>query len=66
MEQADSIHLVRESEIESASNSAAYRRSVVRFAILGYLWVVGCLVLGLGVTAFVVLQAVQGLKQEAA
>ena len=60
MEQADFIHLVRESEIESASNSAAYRRSVVRFAILGYLWVVGCLVLGLGATAFVVLQAVQG------
>lgn len=60
MEQADFIHLVRESEIESANDSAAYRRSVIQFALLGYLWVVGCLVLSLGVVAFVVTQAVRG------
>ena len=60
MEQADFIHLVRESEIESANDSAAYRRSVIRFALLGYLWVVGCLVLSIGVGFWVVTQAMQG------
>lgn len=60
MEHADFIHLVRESEIESANDSTTYRRSVIRFALLGYLWVVGCLVLSLSILAFVVTQAVRG------
>ena len=47
MEQADYVHLVRVSELASAENSQAYRRSVVLFAALGYAWVLGCLVLAL-------------------
>ena len=35
MEQADYVHLVRVSEMASAENSQAYRRSVVMFAALG-------------------------------
>ena len=48
MNRADFIHLVRLSEHDSADNSAAYRRSVMRFAPLGYAWVRGCLLLGGG------------------
>ena len=47
MEQADYVHLVRVSELASAENSHAYRRSVVLFAALGYAWVLGCLILAL-------------------
>ena len=46
MNRADFVHLVRLSEHDSADNSAAYRRSVMRFAALGYAWVLGCLLLG--------------------
>lgn len=60
MEQADFIHLVRESEIESANNSAVYRRSVIRFALLGYAWVLGCLALAVSVGAWVIAHTVQG------
>ncbi len=45
MERADFIHLVRMSEIASAEDSRAYRRSVAAFAVLGYAWVLGCLAL---------------------
>ena len=48
MDQADFVHMVRMSEIASAENSSAYRRSVAAFAALGYAWVLGCLVLALG------------------
>ena len=48
MNRADFIHLVRLSEHDSADNSAAYRRSVMRFAALGYAWVRGCLLQGVG------------------
>lgn len=47
MEQADYVHLVRVSELASAENSQAYRRSVVLFAALGYAWVLGCLIFAL-------------------
>ena len=45
---ADFIHLVRMSEHASADDSKAYRRSVAAFAALGYLWVIGCLLLAAG------------------
>ncbi len=48
MDRADFIHLVRLNEHASAEDSAAYRRSVAGFAALGYLWVVGCFVLAIG------------------
>lgn len=48
MERADFIHLVRLSEQASADDSARYRRGVAAFAALGYLWVLACLVLALG------------------
>ena len=54
MEQADYVHLVRVSELASAENSHAYRRSVALFAALGYAWVLGCLVLALGMVAWAV------------
>lgn len=47
MDKADFIHLVRLSEHASAENSGAYRRSLARFAALGYLWVVLCFALAL-------------------
>ncbi len=47
MERADFIHLVRLSEHASADDSRAYRRKLALFAALGYLWVVGCFLLGL-------------------
>lgn len=48
MERADFIHLVRQGEYASADNSQAYRRKVALFATLGYLWVIGCFFLGIG------------------
>ncbi len=45
MERADFIHLVRLSEQASADDSRAYRRSVAVFSALGYLWVLGCVLL---------------------
>lgn len=48
MNRADFIHLVRLSEHESADNTAAYRRNVAIFAALGYIWVIGCALLGGG------------------
>ena len=54
MDQADFVHMVRMSEIASAENSSAYRRSVAAFAALGYAWVLGCLVLALGMVAWTV------------
>ncbi len=52
MDQADFVHMVRMSEIASAENSSAYRRSVAAFAALGYAWVLGCLLLALGMVAW--------------
>lgn len=49
MERADFIHLVRLSEHASADDSQAYRCQLALFAALGYLWVMGCFLLGLGV-----------------
>ena len=48
MDRADFIHLVRLSEQASAENSARYRRGVAAFAALGYLWVMACLLLAVG------------------
>ena len=48
MNRADFLHLGRMSGYDSADNSAAYRRSVMRFAALGYARVPGCLLLGGG------------------
>ncbi|MFZ4625963.1 MAG: M48 family metalloprotease, partial [Rhodoferax sp.] len=49
MDRAEFIHLVRLSEHASADDSQAYRRKLALFAALGYLWVVGCFLLGIGV-----------------
>lgn len=47
MDRADFIHLVRLSENDCADDSQAYRRSVALYAVMGYLWVVGCLLLSI-------------------
>ena len=60
MEQADFVHMVRMSEHASAENSRAYRLSVGAFAMLGYAWVLGCLVLGAGLVGWAGLQLLQG------
>jgi len=52
VERADFIHLVRLSEHASADDSQAYRRSVAAFAALGYLWVLGCFALAIGLLAW--------------
>lgn len=52
MKHADFIHLLRLSEHASEENSVSYRRGVARFAALGYAWVVGCLLLALGILAW--------------
>lgn len=52
MNHADFIHLVRLSEHASESDINAYRRSVAAFAALGYAWVVGCLLLAVGILAW--------------
>jgi len=51
LDRADFIHLVRLSEQASAQDSARYRRGVAAFAALGYLWVIACLLLAIGVIA---------------
>jgi len=48
MERADFIHMMRLSEHASADDSLAYRRKLALFAALGYRWVVGCILLGIG------------------
>ena len=60
MDQADFVHLVRQSEHASADNSRAYRRSVAAFAALGYAWVLGCGLLALELVAWVLPQLLQG------
>ena len=60
MDQADFVHLVRMSEHASADNSRAYRRSVAAFAALGYAWVLGCLLLAVGLVAWVLPQLLHG------
>ena len=60
MDQADFVHMVRMSEIASAENSSAYRRSVAAFAALGYAWVLGCLVLALGLVAWALPPLLEG------
>ena len=54
MKRAEFIHLVRMSEHASDSDSKSYRRSVAGFAALGYLWVVGCLVVAVGLLTWTV------------
>lgn len=51
MDYADFVHLARTSEQDCANDSRAYRRSLIRFAALGYLWVIGCVVVALGLLA---------------
>jgi len=53
MDRADFVHLVRLSEHASADDSVGYRRKVAAFATLGYLWVIGCLALAVGMIASV-------------
>jgi Zn-dependent protease with chaperone function len=60
MDQADFVHMVRMSEIASAENSSAYRRSVAAFAALGYAWVLGCLALALGMVAWALPPLLEG------
>ncbi|OUL98658.1 M48 family metalloprotease [Variovorax sp. JS1663] len=60
MDRADFVHLVRLSEQASADDSDAYRRSVAAFAALGYLWVLACLGLAIGIIAWVLASLGQG------
>lgn len=60
MDQADFVHMVRMSEQASAHDSRAYRRGVAMFAALGYLWVLGCLALAVGLLAWLVPQLLHG------
>ena len=60
MDRADFVHLVRLSEHASADDSSGYRRGVAAFAALGYLWVIACLTLALGIIAWVVAALGQG------
>ncbi len=53
MDRADFVHLVRLSEHASADDSNGYRRGVAVFAALGYLWVIACLALAVGIIAWV-------------
>jgi Zn-dependent protease with chaperone function len=48
MDRADFVHLVRLSEQASADDSDAYRRNVAFFALLGYAWVVVCMLTAVG------------------
>ena len=52
MQQADFIHLVRESEIACEQDKTAYQRSVMRFVALGYAWVLGLLLLALAMAGW--------------
>ncbi|MFN7855981.1 MAG: M48 family metallopeptidase, partial [Acidovorax sp.] len=52
MDQADFVHLVRLSEHDSADNNRAYRLRLAAFAALGYVWVLGCLLLAIGILAW--------------
>ncbi|KQX96184.1 M48 family metalloprotease [Variovorax sp. Root473] len=60
MDRADFVHLVRLSEHASADDSARYRRGVAAFAALGYLWVLACLGLAVGIVAWVVVSVAEG------
>lgn len=60
MDRADFVHLVRLSEHASADDSQGYRRGVAIFAALGYLWVIACLALALGIVAWALLSLGQG------
>lgn len=60
MDRADFIHLVRMSENASADNAPAYRRSVALYAALGYLWVLGCFFLSIGILYWAVGTMMQG------
>ncbi|MDM0053634.1 M48 family metallopeptidase [Variovorax sp. J22R115] len=62
MNRADFVHLVRLSEHASADDSTGYRRGVAAFAALGYLWVVACLALAIGIIAWVVISLGQGTR----
>ena len=60
MDRADFVHLVRLSEHASADDSNGYRRGVAAFAALGYLWVIACLALAVGIIVWVVASMGQG------
>jgi hypothetical protein len=60
MDRADFVHLVRLSEHASADDSQGYRRGVAIFAALGYLWVIACLALAVGIIAWALLSLGQG------
>ncbi|MGK6311278.1 M48 family metalloprotease [Variovorax sp. DT-64] len=60
MDRADFVHLVRLSEHASADDSQGYRRGVAIFAALGYLWVIACLALAVGIIVWALLSLGQG------
>lgn len=60
MDRADFVHLVRLSEHASADDSQGYRRGVAVFAALGYLWVIACMALAVGIIAWVLLSLGHG------
>lgn len=60
MDQADFVHMVRMSEHASEHDSRAYRRSVAAFAALGYVWILGCMLLAAAALWWVVPQLLHG------
>ena len=62
MDRADFVHLVRLSEHASADDSTGYRRGVAAFAALGYLWVVACLALAVGIIVWITGSLGQGTR----
>jgi Zn-dependent protease with chaperone function len=62
MNHADLQHLARLSELACEANAQAYRRSVKWFALLGYLWVLLCLAVGVALLGWLALTLVQGGK----
>ena len=60
MERADYVHPLRISEPASAGKHRAYRRRVFLFAALGYLWLVGGLVIALGLLVWAASQLIAG------
>lgn len=60
MNASDLQHLIRLSELASAEDPERYRRTVKWFALVGYLWVVLCLLLGLILLGWVALTLMDG------
>ena len=60
MNQVDLQHLTRLSEMACEANPDAYRRGVKWFSLLGYLWVLLCLLFGVSLLGWVASRLLQG------